>query len=236
MPEKSYLSSKLCSASADVHMSLRIYRGGVVQRNVVARDVPTTEKADGPIRFLLTVSVTACQWLLRCERSRVAVALNRSYSGKSCLSVTGAAFLVLAFAGVLLGCTNSAPSTESAHPTSAKASAPSYADTTDTSSPTPPTGRPRNQPAGLVERETWVDGEWPFTIDRAVLNCVVGAEEYGKRVVVIADREMYALNGTAKSADLWPDFDIIWRDHPSIPGLKVDIGPMIDRGLSLCDN
>jgi hypothetical protein len=89
-----------------------------------------------------------------------------------------------------------------------------------------------NIPPGLVERATWTDGPWPFTVDYATLMCQSGI--YGNRVTVTADREMYAFNGTAKSADLWPDFDVIWADDPAIPGLKVNIDPMLQRGLALC--
>lgn len=98
-------------------------------------------------------------------------------------------------------------------------------------SPTTSTGG-SNKPAGLVERQTWNDGPWPFTVDTATLFCTKAAG--GERVTVVADREMYALNGTAKSANLWPPFDPIWLDNPNAPGLKVDIGPMIQRGLALC--
>lgn len=98
-------------------------------------------------------------------------------------------------------------------------------------SPTTST-RGSNRPAGLVERRTWNDGPWPFTVDTATLFCTKAAG--GERVTVVADREMYALNGTAESAKLWPPFDPIWLDNPNIPGLKVDIGPMINRGIALC--
>ncbi len=98
-------------------------------------------------------------------------------------------------------------------------------------SPTTSTGV-SNRPAGRVERETWNDGPWPFTVDTATLLCTKGAG--GERVTVVADGEMYALNGTAKSAKLWPPFDAIWLDNPNIPGLKVNIDPMINCGLALC--
>lgn len=99
--------------------------------------------------------------------------------------------------------------------------------TTETPAPKP------SGPAGLVESATWTDGAWPFAVDSATLNCSKGAD--GERVTVTANREMYALNGTAKAANLWPDFDVIWRDDPATPGLKVGIGPMIKRGLELCE-
>ncbi|MBX7135035.1 MAG: YebY family protein [Fimbriimonadaceae bacterium] len=91
--------------------------------------------------------------------------------------------------------------------------------------------RGSNQPAGLVERATWT-GPWPFTLDSATLSCSKGAG--GERVTVVANREMYALNGAAKAAKLWPPFDPIWLDEPKAPGVKVNIGPMIERGLALC--
>lgn len=100
------------------------------------------------------------------------------------------------------------------------------------STPGAPTGG-SNPPAGLVERETWNDGPWPFTVDYATLLCNKGAD--GERVLVVADREMYALNGTAKASKLYPPFDAIWADDPNGAGLKVNIGPMIDRGVALCD-
>ena len=102
---------------------------------------------------------------------------------------------------------------------------------TSTTPSTPSGGS--NRPAGLVERETWTDGQWPFTVDSATLFCTKGAD--GERVTVVADREMYALNGTAKSSKLYPPFDAIWRDDPNVAGLKVNIGPMLDRGLALCN-
>ena len=97
--------------------------------------------------------------------------------------------------------------------------------------PSTPTVAP-NRPAGLVERATWTDGLWPLTVDSAVLQCNDSAS--GPRVTIVADREMYALNGTAKSANLWPPFDAIWADDPNVSGVKAHIGPMLDRGLALC--
>ena len=101
-----------------------------------------------------------------------------------------------------------------------------------TASPTTPSGG-MNRPAGQVKRETWTDGRWPFTVDSATLLCERNSAGY-EQVLVVANDEMYALNGTAKDANLWPPFNPIWRDDPKAPGLKVNIGPMIDRGLALC--
>jgi hypothetical protein len=105
--------------------------------------------------------------------------------------------------------------------------------TSATPSPNPPVGG-SNRLAGFVERATWTDGRWPFTVDVATLLCTKGAAG-GEEVLVVANREMYAVNGTAKSANLWPPFDPIWLDDPKAPGLKINIGPMIERGRALCE-
>lgn len=58
-----------------------------------------------------------------------------------------------------------------------------------------------------------------------------------KYVLFVTSREIYAVNGAAKGrADVmgWVDFDEIWRSYPEDPLAKVNIGPVIDRGLALC--
>ncbi len=47
------------------------------------------------------------------------------------------------------------------------------------------------------------------------------------------DGDRYAVNGTAMTHTPWPDIDAVWAD-PGQPGLKVDIGDLIDAGLALC--
>lgn len=45
----------------------------------------------------------------------------------------------------------------------------------------------------------------------------------------------YAVNGTALTVepDL-PKIDAIWKNDPDVPGTRINIGPVIDKGLSLC--
>jgi hypothetical protein len=123
-------------------------------------------------------------------------------------------------ATTLVGCGSSGETATKTTGPATESSAPSSA----------PSGS--NIPPGRVERATWTDGPWPFTVDYATLMCAKGND--GDRVTVTANREMYAFNGTAKSANLWPDFDVIWADDPAIPGAKVNIDPMLQRGLALC--
>jgi hypothetical protein len=45
---------------------------------------------------------------------------------------------------------------------------------------------------------------------------------------------VYAVNGIARQSGECAEIDPIWVDDPDIPGAKMDIGPIIDRGLELC--
>lgn len=86
---------------------------------------------------------------------------------------------------------------------------------------------------GEVTREEYGE-DWPLTVDEAKVRC-----EGAMAVVVEADGETYALNGVARQAG-YPNVDPIWRDHPDVPdGMdpwKVNIGPLIDLGLELCED
>lgn len=80
---------------------------------------------------------------------------------------------------------------------------------------------------------------WPLTVKSGVLACQ--PLDSGGRVQLVtftaADGKTYAVNGTAKGhakSRGWLEIRPIWKDDPAIPGLKISIGPLIDRGLALC--
>ncbi|WP_042939083.1 DUF2511 domain-containing protein [Rhodococcus sp. AW25M09] len=137
--------------------------------------------------------------------------------------IAGSALVVLALAG----CSDSGDSAAPTPETTVRAApitsttAPAVAPST-TAEPTA-----RNQPAGSVSESTWT-GDWPFTATEGVLMCAAP-----DRVTFTTDRTMYALNGPAKSAGAFEDVTPIWKDS-DFPGVKVDLGPMIDKGLTLC--
>ena len=74
--------------------------------------------------------------------------------------------------------------------------------------------------------------KWPLTVDEGILACK-GRGGVGE-VIFMANGKTYAVNGTAKSAKKYIPIDEIWADNPSVSGLKKDIGPIIERGLKLC--
>ena len=70
---------------------------------------------------------------------------------------------------------------------------------------------------------------WPLTVDEGTLRC-----EGAGSVTFEAGGQTYAVNGTARGLDAGSDIDIIWADDPDVDGLKLSIGPLINRGLELC--
>ena len=71
--------------------------------------------------------------------------------------------------------------------------------------------------------------DWPLTVEAGTLDCI-GA---GAVTFTSEDGTTYAVNGLALSSTSYPDIDAIWADASG--GLKKNIGPLIDRGLALCD-
>jgi hypothetical protein len=80
---------------------------------------------------------------------------------------------------------------------------------------------------GEVSRSEFGSG-WPLTVEAGTLAC----EDAGA-VTFTSDGTTYAVNGPAQAMDRWPDIDAIWADAPG--GFKKNIGPLVDRGLALCD-
>ncbi len=71
---------------------------------------------------------------------------------------------------------------------------------------------------------------WPLTVSGGYISCV-----RGHAIVFRQGGVGYAVNGSARAlgyASLTP----IWKDSPTPEyGPKMSIGPLIDRGLALCD-
>jgi hypothetical protein len=79
---------------------------------------------------------------------------------------------------------------------------------------------------------------WPFTVPRGDLYCHglgAGIGDVMFRVPFpAAHAGVYGLNGLARQHLHLPGINAIWRKDPQIPGARVNIGPIIERGLKLC--
>ncbi len=88
-------------------------------------------------------------------------------------------------------------------------------------------------PPKLIDAESYGEA-WPFTFEEAHLQCYPG------KAVVVSDAETgrsYPLNGpaTSKAGQLGLEpLEQVWLDNPTIPGTKVNVGPVIQEGLALC--
>jgi hypothetical protein len=87
---------------------------------------------------------------------------------------------------------------------------------------------------GHVSRETMGDS-WPLTIASGELSCE-GSGGVGAVYFTSDEGTSYYVNGIAKGQHPAGTHDIreIWADDPAIGGVKTNIGPLIDRGLTLC--
>jgi hypothetical protein len=77
---------------------------------------------------------------------------------------------------------------------------------------------------------------WPLTVERGYLRCEESAVDglLEQAVVFTApDGTEYGVNGTAQDEG-YPQIDPIWKNSGESFAPKVDIGPLIDKGLSLC--
>jgi hypothetical protein len=84
------------------------------------------------------------------------------------------------------------------------------------------------EPEGLRVSSSDYGDDWPFTFSSGYLDCERQA------AVVNSDGKTYGLNGVAKASGRYLPLEDVWRNNPNIPGLKVNIGPMIQRALTQC--
>jgi hypothetical protein len=74
--------------------------------------------------------------------------------------------------------------------------------------------------------------DWPFSCEKGILSC-----EQNGLVTFTTGGKTYAINGAARTAAErrgWNEVHPIWRNNPEFPGTKINIGPIIRRGLDLC--
>ena len=120
---------------------------------------------------------------------------------------------------------------------------PREASSAPTGAPQAPTARPARPVPGVDCTKD--DGcrltramygkRWPLTVDVITLGCPVD----GAVVAVVPDRGKFAVNGLAitwaKQFGWRSDLRSIWARDPVDPMLRLNIGPLIDYGLRLCE-
>ena len=74
----------------------------------------------------------------------------------------------------------------------------------------------------------WSGDNWPFTVSSGKLKCDRNA------VVFVARGQTYAVNGIAISMG-YADIRAIWRNNKDGSGPKINIGPVLTLGLTLCE-
>jgi hypothetical protein len=83
---------------------------------------------------------------------------------------------------------------------------------------------------GHLAASMFPSGTWPLTVRSGIVRCE------GASVIFKTNGTDYAVNGTALSQ--YPDMAPvrrIWRASREIPGTKINISPVLDAGLKLCE-
>lgn len=80
---------------------------------------------------------------------------------------------------------------------------------------------------------------WPFIVDRGTVACHPEPGLPNVQLVTFTDPagNTYAVNGAASSRASkrgWFNVQSIWKANPAIPGTKIPITPIIQRGTALC--
>lgn len=135
-----------------------------------------------------------------------------------------AGYVLVSFPGKALG-----------KPTDGACSDAAAAPTEDAASPVVVPEAVKGEP-GLVTR-TDLGEKWPLTVDYGVVSCqnkTAGGQALKVATFTGPDGTVYALNGTAKSHTDAAPIDPIWAPDPVTTGLKVGIGPLIERALTFC--
>lgn len=72
--------------------------------------------------------------------------------------------------------------------------------------------------------------KWPLKVAEGEIECRTG------QVLLFRDgTRVYPINGTARMKfPKLPEIDAIWKADPKIPGVKINIGPLMDEARKLC--
>jgi len=92
---------------------------------------------------------------------------------------------------------------------------------------------PPTQTSSISLKASDFGDEWPFTVD-GELDCLPVSETTGS-VILRSGERIYGINGIAQNSGNFAPIESIWKDNPQIPGAKMNIGDVIDRGLKICD-
>ena len=90
---------------------------------------------------------------------------------------------------------------------------------------------------GVMVKEEDYGDRWPLTVPEVELFCKGPYAVYVK----LGDNR-YGVNGIGSTyvennySSTSRDIEDIWRPNPQIPGSRINIGPLIDDGLKLCDS
>ena len=141
------------------------------------------------------------------------------------------AIVASSFALIVVGAAIGAPG-QASRPVNARVATRPASSPGPTSAPaTRPALRPAPDGTARISRSEYGEA-WPFTVAEGVLR---GIALGGPLVEVsfTANGVTYAVNGVARSNKKYHPLEDIWVKDPHLPIARINIGPIIDRGLKL---
>lgn len=94
-------------------------------------------------------------------------------------------------------------------------------------------GDSKASPSARLSVSDVPQGEWPLTVSEGEVRCEVRDGVEGV-IFRTPDGKDYLVNETAQSRGL-SGIDPIWKQDPEVPGTHINIAPVLDRGLKLCE-
>jgi len=97
------------------------------------------------------------------------------------------------------------------------------------------TGGGSKPPDGVLITKQQFGTAWPFSVPQGYVDCKGGGKNFGPVTFTAPDGTVYGVNGIALS-DGYPAVRPIWLEStdPKSDDPRVPIGPIIDKGLTLC--
>lgn len=74
--------------------------------------------------------------------------------------------------------------------------------------------------------------KWPLTVESGEVHC--DGDKQTASLTFTHNGKKYAINGTAMTLKDGAEIREIWADNPKRPGLKKDIGPLMDKARGAC--
>ena len=97
-------------------------------------------------------------------------------------------------------------------------------------SSTPVSGTEQDGQSGRLVTQNEFGDRWPFTVESGYVDCI-----QNKTPVFRSGPKTYGLTGYGTTNLGLPEIDPIWKNNPSIAGVKISLTPITDLARQQCE-